>query len=461
MTEQVFAAVDIGASSGRVMAGIVSDTAKHGIELVEVHRFDNAPIELDGHLHWDVDRLWTQTLTGLRRLVERWPEVISIGIDTWAVDYGLLDADGALIGAPYSYRDSRTDEVIAAVHAAIPPQRLYEITGLQFLPFNTVYQLAAERRGPRWDRAACLLLLPDLLAERLTGQRVAEATNASTTGLLDATTGQWSAEVLAAIGVEESLLAPVIEPGTPIATVRPGLGLPAVPVVAVGSHDTASAVVGTPARTKNFAYVSSGTWSLVGQELAAPVLSEASRAANFTNEGGVDRTTRYLRNVGGLWLLEQCRQEWGQQWGGAATEIGELIEAAAALGPNGPTIDVDDPAFIAPGDMVARITAAVEASGRRAPADPAGITRCILDSLAQCYARTLAQAVELSGQPVEVVHIVGGGSQNALLCELTARATGLLVQAGPVEATALGNVAVQARTAGLVSGDLMDLRSLF
>lgn len=455
MTE-VFAAVDIGASSGRVMAGVLTDDPGHGtgIELIEVHRFPNGPVELDGHLHWDLPTLWSEVLHGLQMLVARWPEVSSIGIDTWAVDYGLLDS-GALIGLPYCYRDSRTELVIDRVHEMITPQRLYEISGLQHLPFNTIYQLAAEP-ADRLAGASAVLLLPDLLAERLTGERVAEATNASTTGLFDATNRQWSTEVLSAIGLDQTLFGRIIEPGDTIGTVREGLGLPPVPVIAVGSHDTASAVVGVPARTKNFGYVSSGTWSLVGQELTTPVLTEASRRANFTNEGGVDGTIRYLRNVGGLWLLEQCREEWGDQTPGLA----DLLTAAAQLPEGGPVIDVDAPEFIAPGGMVARIGAAVEKSGAAAPRDPAAITRCILDSLAQAYARTLSAAAELSGQPIEVVHIVGGGSQNTLLCELTARATGLPVVAGPVEATALGNVAVQARAAGVVSGDLTVLRRL-
>lgn len=457
---EVFAAVDIGASSGRVMAGILTDDPEYGtgIELVEVHRFANGPVDLDGHLHWDLPTLWSETLRGLQMLVARWPEVSSIGIDTWAVDYGLLDDSGALIGLPYCYRDSRTEPVIDRVHAALSPQRLYQISGLQHLPFNTIYQLAAEP-AERLGRAAAILLLPDLLAERLTGERVAEATNASTTGLFDATTRQWSSEALSAIGLDQTLFGRIVEPGQTIGTVQEGLGLPAVPVIAVGSHDTASAVVGVPARTKNFGYVSSGTWSLVGQELDAPVLTEASRAANFTNEGGVDCTIRYLRNVGGLWLLEQCRAEW-ESGDRANTDLAGLLRSAAALPAGGPVIDVDDPTFIAPGDMVARIQAAVEASGAVAPESPAAITRCILDSLARSYARTLTAAAELSGQSIEVVHIVGGGSQNTLLCELTARASGLPVIAGPIEATALGNVAVQARTAGIVSGGLSALRQL-
>jgi len=447
--QQVYAAVDLGAGSGRVMAGILEGQR---IRLVEVHRFDNVPVVLDGHLHWDVDRLWQQVLTGLRMLLQRWPGATSIGIDTWAVDYGLLDRYGELLGPPYCYRDDRTEAVVPEVHAAITPERLYRITGLQFLPFNTVYQLAAEQRSERWARARSLLLLPDLLAHRLTGVAVAEVTNASTTGLLDATTRTWSDEVLAAVGVDRGLLPDLVEPGTTIGAVRPELGLPPVPVVAVGSHDTASAVVGVPAG-EHFGYISSGTWSLVGVELDAPVLTEASRRANFTNEGGVDATVRYLRNVGGLWLLEQCRQEWGDTVG----DLPELVAAAAELPSGGPLLDVDSADLIAPGDMVRRITAAAPGG---LPDDPVTITRCILDSLADAYARTISQAEGLAGRVVETVHLVGGGAHNRLLCQLTADASRRPVVAGPTEATALGNVVVQARASGALTGGLPDLRRI-
>ncbi|MGD7707926.1 rhamnulokinase [Microlunatus sp. Y2014] len=449
----VMAAVDIGASSGRVMAaGLVDDR----IDLVEVHRFDNGPVAREGHLYWDIEMLITEVVAGLRRVVERWPEVISIGVDTWAVDYGLLDASGELIGRPYAYRDPRTEAVIDTVHAAISPERLYAITGLQHLPFNTVYQLTAEQAGPRWPIAARLALLPDLIVHRLTGRLVAEVTNASTTGLLDATSRRWSNEVLDAVGVPGDLLPELVEPGTTVGTVRPGLGLPPIPVVAVGSHDTASAVVGVPAADDHFGYVSSGTWSLVGVELPGPVLTEQSRAANFTNEGGVDRTVRLLRNVGGLWLLEQCREAWGDR----AQALGDLLAAAGELPAGGPLVDVDATDLITPGRMPERIADACRRTGQPAPAGPVAITRCILDSLADAYARTLDRAAELSGRPISSVHVVGGGARNELLCRLTARATGREVLAGPVEATAFGNVLVQARTAGLAPDTLPALRRL-
>ena len=447
----VFGAVDIGASSGRVIAGIVTD---EGIELVEVHRFGNATVEVDGSLHWDIDSIMTEVVTGLRRLVECYPDVISVGVDTWAVDYGLLDADGTLLGDPYAYRDPRTEAVVDAVHARVDVEALYTVAGLQFLPFNTIYQLVAEQNGPRWAVAATLLLIPDLIVQRLTGVRIAEITNASTTGLLDARTRAWSTVVLAALDIPADLLPELVEPGTVVGPVRADLGLPdSMVVTTVGSHDTASAVVGVPATTADWAYVSSGTWSLVGVELDQPVLTDASREANFTNEGGVDGTVRYLRNVGGLWLLEQCREVWRTDG-----DLETLLAAAAELPAGGPVIDVDSSELIAPGDMPARIAAAIQRTGAEPSDDPAMMTRCILDSLASAYALTLRRAAELSGRPVEVVHVVGGGAQNRLLCQLTADATGLEVVAGPVEGTALGNVLVQARAHGVLSGDLPALR---
>jgi rhamnulokinase len=454
----VFGAVDIGASSGRVVAGVLGAS---GVRLEVVHRFPNAASVVDGHLRWDLTGLFEEVLVGLTALAERHPGVVSIGIDTWAVDYGLLDADGRLLAEPVAYRDSRTDAVVDLVHRRVDPARLYAVTGLQFLPFNTLYQLSAERQGPLWPRAASALLLPDLLACWLTGERRTEATNASTTGLLDATTRTWSAELMEALGLPLDLFPPLIEPGQTLGRLLPAVvrrtGLdPSTTVVAVGSHDTASAVVGVPAQDRGFAYVSSGTWSLVGLELDAPVLTPASRAANFTNEGGVDGRTRYLRNEGGLWLLQECLRHWADQ--GRPVDQADLLAEAAALPAGGPTFDVDAADLIPPGDMPERIGRAVAAAGQPPPSSPAALARSILDSLAVAYARTTAEAEALAGQSVDVLHVVGGGSQNRLLCQLTADLSGRTVLAGPVEATALGNVAVQARAAGLLPDDLESLR---
>jgi rhamnulokinase len=460
----VFAAVDIGASSGRVILGrVAGGPGAAKAELKTVHRFPNGVKELDGGLRWDFDALFAEVLTGLAAAATaaaaRGESIASIGIDTWAVDYGLVDAAGDLVAAPFSYRDDRSRAAVARVHQLLDPARLYATTGLQFLPFNTIYQLATETHLEGLQA----LLIPDLIGFLLTGRRRTEATNASTTGLFDAVAGECATEFLSALGLPAGLFPPLIQPGETVGTltkdIAARLGLPAATkVVAVGSHDTASAVAAVPADRPDFAYISSGTWSLVGVELSHPVLTEASRAANFTNERGVDGTIRYLRNVGGLWLLSECQRTWAQQ--GYTATLDKLLEEAAALPPGGPLINADDPYFIAPDNMPERIRAAVRNTGAVLPEHPAHIVRCILDSLAAGYARTIADAERLADLSTDVVHIVGGGSQNRLLCQLTADATGKPVLAGPVEATALGNVLVQARAAGVVSGGLGELRAV-
>ncbi len=473
---RLFAAVDIGASSGRVIVGGVGGGKA---ELHVVHRFPNGVVERDGSLHWDFDGLLAEVLTGLGAAADHAAAVggtiESIGIDSWAVDYGLVDDSGALANPPFSYRDSRGAAQVEAVHGVVGPDRLYETTGLQHLPFNTIFQLAAEKAAGLDFVGLQALLIPDLIAFRLTGSRRTESTNASTTGLYDAVAGEWATELLAALDLPAGLFPPLVEPGETIGTLLPDVavrtGIPAAtPVVAVGSHDTASAVAAVPADGHNFAYISSGTWSLVGVELDTPVLTEASRTANFTNERGVDGTTRYLRNVGGLWLLSESIRTWEQEADDAgspasaapspALDLPGLLAAAAAEPAGGPLIDVDSEDFIAPGKMPERIRAAAGAAGgvleSRAPA----VVRCILDSLAASYATTVRQAAQLSGRQVDVIHIVGGGSQNQLLCQLTANATGLPVVAGPVEATALGNVLLQARAAGAAPAVLQDLRTI-
>ncbi|GAB1516827.1 rhamnulokinase [Actinophytocola sp. KF-1] len=432
---QRVAAADLGAASGRVIVGEVgADT----LELRECHRFPNRPVRTAGTLHWDILALYQGVLDGLRAA----GPVDGIGIDSWAVDYGLLDADGALLGNPVHYRDERTAGAKDNLER-LGARELYATTGLQFLPFNTIHQLAAE---PRLRLAHRLLLIPDLIGYWLTSEQGAEVTNASTTQLLDVTKRAWATDLMAKADIDAALFPELREPGTVIGETD------GTPVIAVGSHDTASAVVGVPAAHERFAYISCGTWSLVGVELGAPVLTEASRAANFTNELGVDGTVRYLRNVMGLWLLQECVREWG-------ADVASLLAGAAKL-PKGAVIDPDDPVFLPPGDMPARIVAACERAGGPVPGDRAAIVRCIVDSLADAHRRAVEDAQRLSGTAVDVVHIVGGGARNALLCQLTADACGLPVVAGPVEATAIGNVLVQARTLGALDGDLTRLRAL-
>ncbi|WP_328302769.1 rhamnulokinase [Actinomycetospora sp. NBC_00405] len=450
--EVTVAAVDLGASSGRVVRARVGRTA--GLELTEVHRFDNGPVRVRDTLHWDVIGLHREILRGLREAAT----VDAVGIDTWAIDHGLLDADGALLGTPVHHRDDRTIGVAERVHRTVPAAELYARTGVQELPFTTIYQLVAAGGTAQLTAAQELLLVPDLLCYWLTGERGAELTNASTTGLLAADGSGWDTDLALRVGIDPSLLPALRAPGDVVGPVTPSVaaetGLdPATPVLAVGSHDTASAVVGVPATGERFAYVSCGTWSLVGVELDAPVLTEASRAANFSNERGVDGTIRYLRNVMGLWLLQECLRAWGSP----ALEA-LLAEAEAYAGPS-VVVDAADDVFLAPDDMPARIAEAVSALGQPVPDTRAGIVRCVLDSLALAHRRAVREAVRLSGREVDTVHVVGGGARNRLLCRLTADACGLPVVAGPVEATAIGNVLVQARALGALGGDLPDLRA--
>jgi rhamnulokinase len=428
-----YAAVDLGASSGRVMVGRVGPST---MDLREVHRFPNDPVRLPDGLHWDILALYRSVLDGLARA----GEVRSVGIDSWAIDYGLLDESGALLGLPYHYRDTRTDGLDRVDD--------YPVTGIQYLPFNTVYQLLAEPSA-RLAAARTLLLVPDLLGYWLTGQSGAERTNASTTALYDVTAGGWAGSLMDTLGIPRRLFPDLRDPGAPIGPIADT----GVPLVAVGSHDTASAVVAVPASTPDFAYLSTGTWSLVGVELDAPVLTEASRAANFTNEVGVDGTIRYLRNVMGLWLLQECQRVWRE------ADTAGLLAAAATAPPFAVVIDPDDAAFLAPGDMPARIDAYCARTGQRPPAGRPGYVRCILESLALAHRAAVRDAARLSGRAVGVLHLVGGGARNALLCQLTADACGLPVIAGPVEATALGNILVQARTGG-GPADLPAMRDL-
>ncbi|MFY1669462.1 rhamnulokinase [Plantactinospora sp. WMMB334] len=454
------AAVDLGAASGRVM---LAEVGRAGVTLTEVHRFDNGPVRLRDTLHWDVLRLHAETLAGLRAAAARRPDLASVGIDSWAVDYGLLDSTGALVGNPVHYRDRRTDGVSERVVAALGADYLYRTTGLQLLPFNTLFQLTAELDTPALDRARTMLLIPDLLGYWLTGVAGSEVTNASTTQLLDVRTREWSTDLITRAGLPDRLFGPLRRPGDPAGELRPevreAVGVDrAVPVTAVGSHDTASAVAAVPADGDRFAYISCGTWSLVGVELPAPVLSEQSRAANFTNEAGVDGTVRYLRNVMGLWLLQESLRVWRSR--GEAGDLTELLAAAARQPALAAVVDPDDPDFLPPGDMPARLARACAERGQPVPEGPAAMTRCILDSLALAHRVAVRQAQRLSGREVDVVHVVGGGARNELLCQLTADACGLPVVAGPVEATALGNALVQARALGVVSGGLAELRAL-
>ncbi|MGU3435066.1 rhamnulokinase [Actinomycetes bacterium M1A6_2h] len=419
------------------------------IALTEMARFPNKPVTLSGSLHWNILDLYQGVLDGLRSLVDSLDgPLTSIGIDTWAVDYALLDTDGRMLGVPFHYRDSRT----SGEH-----ENLFLRNGIAALPFNTVYQLLTERHEVL-GVADRLLMIPDLLAYWLTGNQTGEVTNASTTGLLDPFSRTWDKESISSLGLPFDLLPPLVSPGTVVGSLTSDVASlvgSSSSVVAVGTHDTASAIVAVPASTPNFAYIASGTWSLVGVETMVPVVTEAARVGGFTNEAGVDGTVRLLRNVMGMWLVQESLRQWGSE----GSMLTELLTEAASL-PSVSVIDPDLPVFLPPGDMPARIAAECASAGVPVPTTPAETIRCIMDSLAAAYARSVRTAGELAGIDVEVVHIVGGGSQNALLCQLTADATGLPVVAGPVEGSALGNVLVQARAAGEITGGLAEMRAV-
>ena len=447
-----FLAVDIGAASGRVILGRW-DGARFALE--ELHRFPNEPVRVAGALHWDVLRLWHEVKAGLARYrAEAGATLSGIGIDTWAIDFGLLDRAGRLLGNPYHYRDGRTTGVAERVDGVVAPGALYAQTGIQRLPFNTLYQLASlGADDPQLANADSLLLIPDLFGYWLTGRRVAEYTNATTTQFLDARTGAWATDLLAALGLPSAPLPPIVAPGTVLSEVLPPLraelGLPeGTPFIATATHDTASAVAAIPGLDERSAYISSGTWSLVGVELPAPILTEAARARDFTNEGGVSGTIRFLKNVGGLWLLQECQRSWERA--GRALSWPEIVALAAVAPPLRSLVDPDAPEFLSPADMPSAIREQCQRIGQPIPDDVGALVRCCLESLALKYRWTVEAIEELTGRSIETIRVVGGGSQNALLCQLTADACGRRVIAGPVEATALGNCLVQAIARGVL-----------
>ena len=452
--------MDLGASSGRVILGRIGPNE---LSLHLVARFANEPVATIDGLHWNILELYRQVLGGLREATRQEPALASVGVDSWAVDYALLRAD-RMLANPYHHRDLRTGAGVAATHALMAPAELYAHNGLQFLPFNTLYQLTADRLAGDLEGAELMLLIPDLLTFWLTGQKVAERTNASTTGLLDIRTSGWDDNLIARLGLPRTLFPALVEAGSEIGPLLPAvaddIGAAAgLTVVTVGSHDTASAVVAVPMTSDDAAYISCGTWSLVGVELEAPVLSEASREANFSNEGGVDGRVRYLHNVMGLWLLSESIRTWERS--GTTTDLTALLTAAADVRAGSVSLfDVDDPRFLPPGDMPARIAEYCTEQGLQTPRGPAETVHAIIQSLAAAYARTLRTAAKLSGKKIRMIHMIGGGSQNQLLCQLTADHTGLPVLAGPIEATAIGNVLIQARNQGLATGSLDNLRAL-
>lgn len=444
MAVKTYLAVDLGAGSGRVMAVHYDGCT---LQIEEVHRFQNEGIHLPTGWHWNVVQLFADIKTGLARAARKHgSQIVSLAVDTWGVDYGLVDSRGRLLGLPWMYRDNRTDGMPEEVAARIGSGNLYRHTGIRPMFFNTLYQLAAEAHdySKVLSQAARLLFVPDLLTFWLSGVQANERTIASTSQLLRAGTQDWDVEVAEMAGIPTHLFHPLTEPGTAVGTLLPEIqastGCGPIRVVACGSHDTASAVAGVPAHTERPLFLSSGTWSLIGRELPSAIVSPESEAGGFSNEQGLGGTTRLLRNVAGMWLLQECKRAWDAR--GLTASYAELVQEARVQEIES-VIDPDDEAFEKPSDMPATIARIFERTGQQIPASPGAMTRVILQSLALKYRQVVGELREWMPDLPDTLHIVGGGSQNALLNQMTADATGLRVEAGPVEATAAGNAMAQ------------------
>ena len=446
-----FLAFDLGAESGRCVLG----TLEGGVLSVqELHRFPNGPVEIAGRLHWDVPALFREIKAGLKFCAERGDlDIEGVAVDTWGVDFGLLDQAGRPLGLPFAYRDLRNVPAMEAFLAKFPRDRVYDITGIQFLPFNSLFQLhALTVHDPGLLAAASdLLFMPDLFSYLLSGAIANEATIASTSQLLDPRVPAWSEELFGALGVPSRLVHPLVPPGAVIGRLLPSIaaetGLGEIPVIAAASHDTASAVAAVPARGADWAYISSGTWSLVGIEVPSPQITPSTLRLNFTNEGGLGGRIRLLKNVTGLWLVQQCRKAWSAERTPSYDELSAAAEAAPAFQA---FIDPDHPDFLNPSDMPEAIREFCRRSGQVVPAGRGEIVRCALESLAMKYRLVIEELRQISVRPIDTIHVIGGGSRNDLLCRFTADAAGLPVVAGPVEATAAGNILGQALALGIV-----------
>ena len=448
-----YIAVDLGAESGRIMLGTLTGQQ---LTLAEIHRFANGPMALEGSLRWDFDTLLREIKAGIGQAVKAAPgEIAGIGVDSWGVDFGLLDDKDRLIEPPYHYRDARNDGMLDAAFQRMPKYTIYEHTGIQFMQINSVFQLLAMKLGDSaaLARTSRITFMADLVSHALCGNLYAEYTLASTSQMLDMRTGKWATAVLEALGLPTRILPDIVQPCTVVGALRDDLardlGCGPIPVIAVASHDTGDAVAAVPAETENWAYISSGTWSLMGAEIPRPVITERACDLEFTNEGGVDGTIRLLKNIVGLWLLQECRRTWQSE--GDALSYDELTRMAGRARPFAAPIDPARPEFLAPGDMPRKISASLQDAGASPVTDRGETVRSILESLAFTYRRTLDMLEDLLSRRIEVVHIVGGGSQNELLNQFAANATGRRVIAGPAEATAIGNILLQARATGEVA----------
>lgn len=459
-SERSFLAFDIGATSGRAMVGTFSE---NDFRMSEIYRFPNSIKESEGRFYWDTEELFGHLRKALKAAGESGLPISSIGIDTWGVDFGFIGTDGRPEGEPRAYRDPYTEGIPSKVFEIIPRKELYGATGIQIMNFNSIFQLYAQKEegfGPL-KTAGKILFMPDLLSFFLTGKAVCEYTIASTSQMINPLTRQFDKSLLERLGIRSSILPELTDPGTVIGHLKKEIaletGLGEIPVIAVAGHDTASAIAAVPACDEEFAYLSSGTWSLMGIESPKPIINDKSETYNFTNEGGIEGTTRFLKNITGMWLLERCKSVWEAE--GRSYSYAQIVSMAAEASDFESTINPDDEAFANPKDMVSAIRGSLSSSGRRVPENDAQIVAVIFHSLSKRYKEVLAMLKGFAPFDIKTLHIIGGGSANELLNQMTADATGLTVIAGPSEATAIGNIMIQAKAAGIVK-DRWEMRRI-
>ena len=460
MNQKFFLAFDLGASSGRAILGTLQNDK---LKLTEIHRFKNQMSQIHGSYFWNIYNLFEELKTGLKKCISEYNvQPDSFGIDTWGVDYALVDADGQLVGLPFAYRDHRTDNVMDELFNDIPREEVYNLTGIQFMQFNTLFQLfsSISTNYQGLSIADSLLFTPDVLNFLFTGIKKNEYTIASTSQLLKPGKAEWETKLFQAAGIPQKLTEDLIQPGTVLGKILPEVaaqtGSKEIPCIAVGSHDTASAIVSVPAEGKRWAYLSSGTWSLLGIETREPLVSEKTLELNFTNEGGVEGTTRFLKNIMGMWLIQECKRIWDEE-----KEISweEIVELSNAEQPFKCLINPDDPGFLNPGNMPKAIRQYCKNTDQHIPLSKGEIARCIYDSLALKYRYTIEQIESVTNEKIDKLHIIGGGANNKMMNQLTADATGISVFAGPTEATAIGNIMMQAKASGMVD-KLEDVRAV-